>query len=397
MLLSWDHFARPGPDLEQAVAAFRSVERLARDETASSLETVFAVLLATADVHLQRAALFTLVQRAPASLALARELLEREVPTVSRLFTIDVEASVRRAHERSLAAAVLGLSGLPEARAPLQKALTEATNDSERTLFVVALARTGGRAETEKLLSATLARTAVDAPIAPELASGLVQLVPGMEDLLLPCHVEIVRSGGPVLVAEALASAAEAHAVETLAPALIERAGRVAATNPEAGVHLLRAAAEIASESVFASLRHQLHQTALASQKEWLDTWADELGGAFARCAEDLACHVERLAEANVDLSHFKSAQLVAARFPLEQGPAVLSQMERMERPYWLAFALDERLPRPSLAQLGRVRKLIARGPEDAQLYAPHDACARIDSPLEELALRLAVRAQRLE
>jgi hypothetical protein len=361
------------------------------------VRTLYAVLFASHhDLHLQRAALFSLVRRAPTSLGLAAKLLDAKVPEVSRLFRVDprVTPTVQRSYERALAAAVLGATGLETARPPLRAALSKSTTVADRVLFTVALSRLTPPAEASQLMLDTIARTPLDATVDHAHAAGLVQLVAGLEDLLLPCSFEIVRMGSRPLALEVLAHAAEDRADEQLASLLLRLAQRVALTNAHASDTLALTAALLAAPSTFAEL-HGWVQGLPPDDDRNIDGWVTDIAPAYSRCGEDLACHVCVLHQPDVEMWRYKSAQFVAARLAPDQGPALLTLMERMTLPFWLANALDARLTAPTPEQIARVRRLPRPDPDDAPLYAPRtSSCARLDSRFEELAIRLEVRAR---
>lgn len=90
------------------------------------------------------------------------------MPAISRLVYVDrsVTRAGWRSYERGLAAAVLGTSGLAAARTPLLTALAAASEDSDRILFVVALARLRQHGESPEFLLEALAKTPAEAQVA---------------------------------------------------------------------------------------------------------------------------------------------------------------------------------------------------------------------------------------
>jgi hypothetical protein len=379
-------------DPETAQRGFNTVERLGAAHDSHSLETLFAVLLGSqSSLRLQRAALFALVRRAPASLAMARELLLRDIPDLSRFVPShpEVTQAERRLYQRALAAAVLGASGLVEAREPLREALNRAENDAERLLFVLALTRLHRQGDPDDCLREALEGGVAETQPGGAASWGLVQLLPYAETDLLPCSLEIARLGAPVLGSELLAYAALDIADADLTPLLIEHAEKVRASNETASNNLLRSAAMLAATPSQMALVQQAAQRMTPEYAEFVD-----LVPAFERCRDDLTCHWKVLDEPNVEMFQYKSASVVAARAAPDQAPALLEQMERMSQPFWLADALDLRVGAPSREMLGRVRKLVPRGPEGAELYVVQGQCSRLNSPLEELAIRLDARAK---
>lgn len=374
---------------------FRAIEGFGLDDKPSTLHTLFAVLLASHDDrHLQRAALFSLVRRAPASLELAARLLDADLPEVSRLVRIlpRVSRAVRRSYARAMAAAVLGNSGLEAAHAPLTMAFGRASTNADRVLFAVALARLG-REDATEVLRETLAHAPIDAEVERPHASGLVHLLPTLEDLLLPCSFEIMRLGSPPLAVEVLADAAELQADERLAPLLLELAQRTAPLNEQVSDSLASSAAELAPPAVFTTIADWVRQLPRGDRN--IHEWIDQFAPAYARCGEDLGCHLCAVQQPDAEMWHYRSSAFVAARLPADQGPALLGLMERMARPFWFAAALDRRLTHPTPEQIARVRVLPPPTPDDARLYAPRSSsCARLDSPFDELAIRLEVRAR---
>lgn len=380
-------------DREQGERLFHAVDRLGRATGWSSLQTLFAVVLASSgDLHLQRAALFSLVRRAPASLEVARQLLEADVPTLSTLAHFDPKLTRehRRAYERGLAAAVLGTSGLFTARAPLLARLPNAADASEHLVLTVALARLERREDHTVLLRDALANTPMGTQVTGPAAWGIAQLVPAAADLFFPCSFEIMRLGSPPLAVEVLALAAEERADEDLAPSILDLAERVAASNEGAWTSLMSSAGNLAAPPLLALVSDELRRHRSA---EWMNDWVSELSRAYSRCGEDSACHFRALSATSIDFSHYKSAMFIAAHAGPDQGPELLALMESMARPYWLALAVDQRLSHPSQDQIVRIRQLTRRSSVQPELWAPNSACDRFDSPMEELIVRLETRA----
>ncbi len=384
-------------DPETAQRGFNTVERLGAADDPHSLETLFAVLLGSpSHLRLQRAALFSLVRRAPASLALARELLLHDIPELSRFVPSapEVTRAERRLYARALAAAVLGAAGLASAREPLREALNRAESDAERLVFTLALARLHRQEDPGDFLRDALEGPLADTQPGGAESWGLVQLLPYAETDLLPCSLEIARLGSPVLGSELLAYAALEMADASVAPLLVEHAEKVRASNELASRNLLVTAAMLtATPSQMASVQQAAQRIVSPAPKYTVDDIAP-LAAAFERCNDDLACHWKVLDEPNTEMFQYKSGRVVAARAASDQVPALLDQMERMSQPFWLADALDLRVTAPSREELARVRKLVPRSPEGAELYVVHGQCSRLDSPLEELAIRLEARAK---
>jgi hypothetical protein len=384
-------------DPETAQRGFNTLDRLGGETDSHSLETLFAALLGSApNLRLQRAALFSLVRRAPASLAMARELLLHNIPELEQFVPSppEVTQAERRLYRRALAAAVLGTSGIASAREPLREALMRAENDAERLLFVLALTRLHRRGDSDDFLRNALEGGLAETQPGDTESWGLVQLLPYAETDLLPCSLEIARLGSPVLGSELLAYAALDMAAAELTPLLIEHAEKARASNEIASTNLLSAAAMLAAAPSQMALVEQAAQRIASDDARFIVDYVEPVAPAFERCKDDLACHFQVLDEPNVEMFQYKSARVVAARAASDQAPALLDQMERMSQPFWLAEALDLRVRVPSRELLARVRQLEPRGPEGAGLYSWGAECARLDSPLEELAIRLEARAK---
>lgn len=383
----------PPFDVADARRLLGAVEGLGRAEGHDSLAALFALLLGLRDPHTQRAVLFSLVRRAPASLEMARQLLGSEMPELSRRvhYAPQLTSEQKRLYERGLAAAVLGASGLAQARQPLLHALATAASVSERALLVVALTRLERRDDSPELLLEALATTPEDAEVSMPVRWGLTQLVPNVG--LLPCSFEIARLGAPMLVVEALAEAAQDRADEQLAPRLLELAQRVASSNSEAADNLIFAAVSLAEPSLLAAIQESLRHRQ-SEGDAWIEEWVAGAAKAYATCHEDLACHSLALGAKDVNVVGYKSGRFVAARTGPDQGPALLARMEDMPHPQWLSLAVDQRLSHPTIDEVLRVEKLAGRGNETSDLFELSGECAGLDSPLEELAIRLEVRRQ---
>jgi hypothetical protein len=327
---------------------------------------------------------------------MARELLLHDVPELSRFVRShpEVTQAERRLYQRALAAAVLGASGLVEARAPLREALNRAENDAERLLFTLALSRLHRQGDPDDFLRDALQGGLAETQPGGVESWGLVQLLPYAETDLLPCSLEIARLGSPVLGSELLAYAALDIADASLTPLLIEHAEKARASNETASTNLLSAAAMLAAVHSQMALVEQAARRIAPDDAGLIVDYVDPLVPAFDRCKDDLACHWKVLDEPNVELFEYKSAMVVTSRAAPDQAPALLDQMERMSQPFWLADALDARVSAPSREMLARVHELVPRSPEGAGLYVVHGQCSRLDSPLEELAIRLEARAR---